>query len=137
VLPHRFKRGARCRRIAAALEQIGSVLGVSAHPEGEDDVALLPVGELKGNLDRGTGVQGGPHLAGKPRPGQGRRAAQRAVAPHERRAIAADDPRRAVRVEKGNPVGKLGVVGVSRQDRAASGIDLGDHIGGRFLAQIA
>ena len=46
----------------ASSDQICSVLDVSPHTEGEDDFVLLPVGEFKGDLDCGTGVQGSPTL---------------------------------------------------------------------------
>ena len=42
-----------------------------------------------------------------------------------------------VHVEERDPVGELGVVGVAREERAAVGIDLGDHVHRRFRPQIA
>ena len=65
------------------MHQVAGVIGVSPRAEPEDDLPLLPVGELEWNLDRGAGIQSRPHLAGKPRPRHGGRIPKRAVAPEE------------------------------------------------------
>ncbi len=124
VLPHRFERLARRGGSPEAMRQVAGVIGVPPDAEREDELTLLPVGQLEGNLDRGAGIQSGPHLAGKPRPSHGRRTPKRAVTPEELRPVAAYGPSRIVHVEKGNPVGELRVVGVPREERAAVGVDL-------------
>ena len=120
----------RCTRLPG-------VVRVSPRAEPEDDLALLPVGQLEGHLDRGAGIQSGPHLAGKPRTGHGGRTPKRAVAPEELRPVAAHGPGRIVHVEERDPVGELRVVGVPREERSAAGVDLGDHVHRRFRPQIS
>ena len=60
VLPHLFERAARDGRSPETTHQFAGVIGISSCAEPEDDLALLPVGQLEGNLDRGAGIQGGP-----------------------------------------------------------------------------
>src|SRR3990170_7152036 len=110
------------------MHEVTGNIGVSPYAEPENDLALLPVGQLEWNLDRGTGIQSRPHLAGKPRPGHGGRIPGRAVAPEELGAVTAHGPSRIVHVEEGNPVGELRVVWISREERTAVGVNFGDHM---------
>ena len=103
----------------------------------EDNLTLLPVGQIEGDLDSGAGIQSGPHFAGKPGPAHCSRIPKGAVPPQELRPVAAHGPDRIVHVEKGNPAGELRVVGIPCEERSASGIDFGDHVHGRFRAQIS
>ena len=47
--------------------------------------------------------------------------------------VAAYRPGRFVHIEKGSPVGELGIVGVPREKRSAHRIDFGDHMPIFFL----
>ena len=136
VLPHRLQRAPRRRRSPETMHQAAGGGGILLRAEREDDLPLLPVGKLKGGLNRGAGVQGGPDPAGEPRPAHRRRTRERAVAPQKLGPVAAQRPRRAVGVEKGGPVGKLRIVGVPRKERPACGVDFGHHVHGRFRSQI-
>ena len=119
------------------LHQIAGVIGIAPDAEPEDDLALLPVGQIEGYLDRGAGIQGGPHLAGKARARHRRRTSQRAVASEEFGPVAAYGAGRIVHVEERDPVGELRVVRIARKQRAAVRVDFGDHVHGRFRPQIA
>ena len=119
---------ARGSRSAEATHQVAGVIGISPCAEPEDDLTLLPVGQLKGDLDSGAGVQSGPYLAGKPRPGHRSRTPKRAVAAKELGPVAAYGPGRIIHIEEGSPVGELRVVWVPRKERAAIGVNFGDHM---------
>src|SRR5574341_625466 len=130
VLPHRFERAARRSRSPEATRQVAGVIGVSPYAEPEDELALLPVGELEWNLDCGAGIQSGPHFARKPQPSHSSRIPKRAVPPKELSPVAAYGPSRTVHIEEGNPVGELRVVWVPREERSAVGVNFGDHVHG-------
>ena len=136
VMPHCFERTARRQRSAEALHELAGLIGVAPDAEPEDDVAFLTVGQIKTHLDRGAGIQAGTHLAGKARPIHSGRIAQRAIAPEEFRAVAAQGPRRIIYVEEGNPIGELHAVRVSRVERTAPGVDFGSYMHGRFRTKI-
>ena len=72
VLPHRFERAARGSRSSEAMHQVAGVIGVSPDAEPEDDLTLLPVGQLEWNLDRGAGIQSRPPLCRKAATGSSR-----------------------------------------------------------------
>src|SRR3989344_2221025 len=110
------------------MHQVAGVSGVPARAEPEGDLARLAVGQFEWNLDCGTGIQGGSHLAGKPRAGHCGRVSGCAVAPDEFRAIAADGSDSIVHVKERNPAGELRVVAVTRVDRAVAGVDFGDYV---------
>src|SRR5882672_355804 len=57
ILPYRIERASRGSRTPEAMHQVPGVIGASTYAEPEDDVTLLPVGQLKRNLDRGAGIQ--------------------------------------------------------------------------------
>ena len=96
-----------------------------AAPRPENDLALLPIGQLEWHLDRGAGIQ-----CRRP---PCRKAAsdviaagllQRSVATNEFSPVAADAPRRIVHIEKSNPFAELLVVWIAREERAAVRVDL-------------
>jgi hypothetical protein len=120
----------RCTRLAR-------LTGIAPDTEPEDDFTPLPVGQIDAHLNRGAGVEAGTHLAGKPCAAQRGRIACRAVATEEFRAVAGDASLLFIHVEECDPVGKLGVVGVARKERAALRVDFGADVHGRFGAQIA
>ena len=64
--PHRFEAGARGGRAPAAMHQGTGVIRTTpaGNAEPEDDFTLLPGGQFKIHLDRGTGIQGRSDLAG-------------------------------------------------------------------------
>ena len=62
---------------------------------------------------------------------------QAAVAANEFSAVAGKGSARIIHIEEGNPVGKLGVVAVTRKYRTAVGIDFAGHMHGRLRPQIA
>src|SRR3990170_931118 len=89
VLPHLFERAARDGRSPETTHQFAGVIGISSCAEPEDDLALLPVGQIEGNLDSGTGIQSGPHLAGEAQPMHRGWIPKCAVAPDELSPVAA------------------------------------------------
>ncbi|KFB72658.1 MAG: hypothetical protein AW09_002150 [Candidatus Accumulibacter phosphatis] len=137
VLPDGCER-AVCRQAAAkAPHQLVGFVSVAADTEPKDNLPLLPVGQVETDLDCAAGIQASPHLAGKAPAMQCGRIAQRAVAPQEFRAVAAELAQRVIDVEEGDAIGELGTVGVARVERAASGVDFGTDMHRRFGAQIA
>ena len=132
----------RARSRAAAdprkrLHQVAGVIGVSPDAEPEDDLTLLPVGQIEGNLDRGAGIQGGPHLAGKPRPGhRGRSCAACRCVPGiqsgRRLRSGSHRPRRRRQSGRRTPCCR----GSARRARRFR-VNFGDHVHGRFRPQIS
>ena len=88
-MPHRIEGATRRRPASKALDEVPGVIDVSPGAEGENDLTLLPVGQLERHLKRGTWVQTGPHLSRQPRPGQRGRTAPRAVTSQEFSPVAA------------------------------------------------
>src|SRR5512139_1737491 len=89
VLPDRFESSSRGSRSAETTHHVAGIIGVPPYTQQEDDLTLLSVGQIEGDLDRGTGVQSGPHLAGKPRTGHRLWAPERAVTAKEFSTVAA------------------------------------------------
>jgi len=89
VLPHRFERAARGSRSPEATHQVASVIVISPCAKPEDNLTLLPVGQIEWNLDSSAGIQSGPYLAGEAQPGQRYGIPKRAVAPEELSPVAA------------------------------------------------
>ena len=89
VLPDRFERVVRSSSSTEATYQVACVNGISPYAEPEDDLALLPVGQIEWNLDSGAGIQSRPHLAGEAQPGHRSRIPKGAVAPEELSSVAA------------------------------------------------
>ena len=137
VLPHRIEGAARSGGPAKAADQVSGIAGVAADAEPEDDLTLLPGGQVEAHLDRSTGIEGGPHVAGKTRARHRGRALQRTVATQEFGPVAAQGASRIVHVEERSPVAELGVVRVAREERAAHRVDFGDHVHGRLRPQVA
>src|SRR5208282_4967037 len=79
VLPYRFERVMGGSRFAETTRQVVSVLFATAYAEREDDLALLPVGQLERNLYRGTGVESSPRSPGQPGSTHSSRTPKRAV----------------------------------------------------------
>ena len=96
--------------------------------EPKDDLTLLAGGQIEAHLDRGAGIQGGSHLAGKVYARHRGRSAQRTVAPQEFSPIAGYGAGRIVHVEERNPVAELRVVRVARKQCAAIRVNFGDHV---------
>ena len=63
VLPHRFERATRGGRSPKAANQVPGIVGISPDAEPEDDLTLLPVGQLEWNMDCAAGIEPGPHFA--------------------------------------------------------------------------
>ena len=62
VLPDHFKLAARGRRTTEAMNQVNGIIGVLPCAKPGDDLTLLAVCELEGNLDGGAGIEGSPTL---------------------------------------------------------------------------
>jgi hypothetical protein len=122
VLPHLIESPARRSRSPEAIRQVAGVIVAPSYAEREDDLTLFPVRYLEGHMDRGAGIQSGPHLARKPRPPHGGRTPKRAVAPNEFLPVAGNGSSRIVHVEKSHPVGKFRIVGVPREECSAVGV---------------
>ncbi len=137
ILPDLFKRPAAGNGTPEAAHQVACVIGVSSYAEPEDDLPLLPVSEIEGNLDSGAGVKAGPDPAGKPGTGHRSRPLMRAVAAEELGPVAGNGPGRLARIKERGPVGELRVIRVPREDRAGFRVDLGDHLHCRFWPQIS
>ncbi|MCJ7481900.1 MAG: hypothetical protein MUO31_02945 [Thermodesulfovibrionales bacterium] len=88
-MPDRFERVVRGGSSTEATYQVACVIGIAPYAEPEDDLALLPVGQIEWNLDSGAGIQSGPHLAGEAQPGHRGRIPKRAVTPEELSSVAA------------------------------------------------
>ena len=56
VLPHLFERVARRSRTPESPHQFAGVIGIPPCAEPEDDLALLPVGQIEWNLDSGAWI---------------------------------------------------------------------------------
>jgi hypothetical protein len=122
---------------AEALHEGGGLRGVAAHAEPEDDLALLAVGELEGDLHRPAGIERGAHPAREASARHRRRLAQGAVAAEELGAIAAHGAAAVVRVEECDASGELRVVGVARQQRAALRVHFRGEVHRRLRPQVA
>ena len=62
VLPHCFERAARGGESPEMTHQFAGVIGIPPCAEPEDDLTLLPVGQLEWDLDSGAGIQSGSYL---------------------------------------------------------------------------
>ena len=113
------------------------MIEIAPGAEAEDDLALLTVGQVERHQDRAAGIHRRADLAGKPHARQRRRVGQPTVAPEELGAIAGQRARHVVDVEERDAPVELRVVGVAREQRAAGGVDLGDHVHCRFRPEIA
>src|SRR5438105_13231121 len=111
---HRGERFAGHDRAAVALHQQRGRGGRTCGAQAEYDFALLAGRQVDTDLYRSTRVKPGTDLAGKTRAQQRGRIAQRAVATDKFRAITGKGARHFVDVEKGNPLGEFGVVGIAR-----------------------
>src|SRR3972149_7532294 len=92
VLPHLFERVARRSRTPESPHQFAGVIRIPPCAEPEDDLALLPVGQIEWNLDSGAWIQSGSCLAGEPQPMHRRRIPKCAIAPDELSPVAPDGP---------------------------------------------
>ena len=137
VLPDRLERFSRCSRSPEATHQVAGVIGILSYTEPEDYLPLLSVGKFERNLNSGAGIQSGPYLPGKPRPGQSSRTPKRAVTPKELSPVATYAPVRIVHIEESSPAAKLRVIWVARKERAAIRVNFGDHVHSRFRPQVA
>ena len=137
MLPDPIEGAARSGGSSKAIDQVSGIVGPAPHAEPEDDLALLPGGQIEAHLDRGAGIQRGPHLAGKARSHHRGRTLQRAVASQEFSPIAGYGASRVVHVEERRPVEEFCVVWVAREERAARRVNFGDHVHARFRPQVA
>ncbi len=104
----------------------------------EDDLALLALGQIQPDTNRGAGVEPCAHGIGKPKLRHCRGMTQRTVAAEKRFAISAKAPLRlVVGIEEGRASGKVRVVGVAGKQGATVGIETGDHVHPRLLALVA
>src|SRR5208282_3902127 len=110
------------------IDQVSGIFGVPPYAESEDDLTLLPGGQIEAHLDRGARVQTCSRLSGKPQPGHSGGTAKRAVASQEFSPIAAYRASRIVHVEERCPVAELRVVRVAREERATVRVNSGDHV---------
>jgi hypothetical protein len=120
-----------------ACHQVVGLIGVAPHAQAEHP--LPGVAGLKGDadLEGPAGVEAATDPAGQPAAGQGCRCGQAAIAADELATVRGKPPGRVVRVEKGHPLGKLGVVGVAGIQGTAARGNLGAHMHGRTPPQIA
>ena len=137
MLPHRFERAARGSRSSKAMDRLSGLLDVSPDTEPEDDLTLLPGGQLEWHVDCATGIETGPHFARQAHPGHRSRIAKRAVAPNKLTPVATDSPSCLVHVKEGHPSGELRVIGITREDHAALVVQFRHNMHCRFWPQIS
>ena len=129
---HCGQRFLRDRVSAQALRQPRGIAGITAHAEPEYQRALGIEIEIECQLDRRARIQSGADPSRQPFAPECGRIAQAAVAADELDAVAADAALRrfaiAVCVEKADPIGEFGIVGIAREDRSGLRIDLGDQV---------
>src|SRR5438105_11624498 len=118
------------------MRQVPGVIRVSSCAEGEDDLSLLSVSQLKWNLNRRARIESRSHSAGKARTSHRGGSGKRPVAANEFGAITAHRSSRVVGIEESDARGKLRVVWILRQHGASGGGDLGGHMHDRFRPQI-
>src|SRR5438128_2439738 len=126
VLPHGIERLLRGARSAEPARQGAGVVAISPGAESEDNLSLLSVSHLKGNLNRRTRIESGSNPSGKARPGHGGGSRKRPVAADEFGPVAGYGSIRFARVEESGAAGELRVVWTGCQQRSA-GVELGDH----------
>src|SRR3972149_11942252 len=135
VLPYRFERVTRRSRTPETTHQFAGVIGIPPCSEPEDNLALLPVGQIEWNLDSGAWIQSRSCLAGETQPMHRCRISKCAIAPDELSPVAADGPGHFIHIEEGNPAGKLRIVSVPGKERTAVGINFGDYMHCRYGTQ--
>jgi hypothetical protein len=81
------------------------IVGVSPYAEPEDDLTLLPGGQIEAHLDRGAGIQAAPTLPERRVRIIAAGFSQRTVASQEFSPIAGYGASRIVHVEERSPVG--------------------------------
>ena len=79
ILPNRFERATCRHRSPKAMGQAVSVIDALPGAQREDDFSFLAFRQIEWNVDRSTGIQTGPHFAGKPRAYHRRGTRKRAV----------------------------------------------------------
>ena len=130
--PVRIDIGKRiaCRIDAAkALDDAADISTATAgDTEDEDDLALLPLGQIERYLNRRTRIETGAQASRQPGSRHGRRAFQGAVAADEFAAIARQGQRRRIDIEKPDALRELGVVGIFGEQGARHRIDFGDDM---------
>ena len=125
---HRVQRRVRGRHPAIARDEAAGVGGIAPDAEPEDDLAFLSIGEFE---VRPAAPRRGrdPHPpCRKGAPASSPPDCRASIAPQEFGAVAARAARRVVHIEEGDAVGELRVVGVARQEGAASPVDFRDHV---------
>src|SRR6185436_17678474 len=125
ILPDHFERAARRSRPTKAAHQVSGIFDVPPNPEPENDLALLPTGQLEWHMDCAAGIEPSPHFARQPHPGHRSRTTKRAIAPNKLRPVATDGPRRLVHVKEGSPAGEFRMIGISCEKGAALGVQFG------------
>ena len=115
VLPNRLERVASGSGPPEPECHFAGVVGIPTRAEPENDLTLLTVGKLKGDLDGGAGVQSRPYPAGKPRTGHRSRILKCAVSSKELSPVAAHGTGRIIHVEECGPVRELRIIGVPRE----------------------
>ena len=129
VVPHAFQRplGARRRRGIDG-RVAGPALRSRAAPRMKTMSFSCPSSRAIGDLHGRAGVEPGAHAAGQPNAPHGRGIRRRAVAAEKLGAVAGDGARRLAAIDKGDPVGELGAVGVAGEERAADRVQLRHHV---------
>ncbi len=126
-----------CRgRFPKTLREFSGVINVASQAESKNNLFFFPVGQLKWNLNCGTGIQSGANFAGEMLTFHGRRIVKCSVASQELCPVAGYGSRQRVCVEESNPIGKLSVVGVARKNSAALEVNIGNDMHGGFRSEI-
>ena len=128
VVPDPFQGPVGVAGAAEALHELPRLLFAAGGAEDEDDFLFLSVLECDRDLHGGAGIEPRADAAGEPNAAQGGGVRRRAVAAEEFRAVAGDGSDRFAAVDKDDPVGKLGVVRVACEERAADRVQLGHHV---------
>ena len=137
ILPHAFQGAASGLRSAEAAGQLPGLLGIAGGAQREHHLAFFPGRQVDGNLQGGARIQACAGFPGHSRTRHRRRAGERAVASQKLPPVAGQSVRRLAGAEERDPAGKLGVVGIAREDGSAAGVHFGHHVHRCFGPQIA
>ena len=136
-----WRTASSAARAAAGLAQSqrerARLIDVGGRTETEDHLMAGAVGQLKGDLDRTTGIHAGPEPSRQFPTAHRIRLGEPAVSADERSTIAGQRAPGRVGVDESDPAGEFGVVGIASEQRATGGIDLGDQMHRALGSQIA
>ena len=137
IICHLFERFAATFAAAIFLEQLLDLPGIASEAEAEDDLFFLLIGQVTWDHECGAGIEARPDFSREPKSAQSRRGAEGSVSAEEFGAIAGHHAGGLLDIDESDAAGKVGVIGIAREEGAAAGIDFRHEMREAFVAEFA